>query len=100
MIRTWPLASASLGAWQYSIFGSMMIVAATFIFFCTPETKGRSTEEMTELFADPSHPFHGKQDIDAILGRTPDSVGDKFDIKRVATADSIAYRAGTIKRVT
>lgn len=98
--KVWPLAGAALGAWQYSIFGSMMIVGAVFVLFCVPETKGRSTEEMTELFADPSHPFRAKEDLAAILGRTPESGPDKFDTTRVQTADTLAYRAGVVKRNT
>ncbi|KAI9012262.1 general substrate transporter [Hyaloraphidium curvatum] len=99
--KVWPFAQASLGPWQYSIFGTMMVVGAIFTLTCVPETKGRLTEQMDELFQDPSNPFHPKEDFAAIFGRTPETVeADKFDMKRVGTADSIAYRAGTIKRNT
>lgn len=39
------------------IFGSISILALVFTFFCLPETKDRTLEEIDVIFKDPYNPF-------------------------------------------
>jgi len=47
--KVWPYA-AVMGAWQYAVFGGSTMLALVFVWFFIPETKGRSLEEMDEVF--------------------------------------------------
>ncbi|KAJ3335186.1 Plasma membrane low glucose sensor [Gonapodya sp. JEL0774] len=49
IIKCWPYASG-LGAYQYAIFGCTTLLSHAFVYYCVPETKGKSLEEMDEVF--------------------------------------------------
>ncbi|KAJ3339162.1 hypothetical protein HDU93_008548 [Gonapodya sp. JEL0774] len=51
--KVWPYV-AVMGAWQYTIFGGSTVVAFVFVYFFVPETRGRSLEEMDEVFGAPA----------------------------------------------
>ena len=49
--RTTPYMITSLGYGTYMFFGSLMVLMGFWAFFCIPETKGLTLEEMDSLFA-------------------------------------------------
>ncbi|KAJ3341385.1 Plasma membrane low glucose sensor [Gonapodya sp. JEL0774] len=49
VVKYWPQA-AGLGNWQYAIFGCTTLLSHAFVYFFVPETKGKSLEEMDEVF--------------------------------------------------
>lgn len=51
----------SLGYGTYFFFASMMILMGIWSFFCVPETKGLSLEEMDRLFGVPERA--GREDL-------------------------------------
>ncbi|KXS18310.1 general substrate transporter [Gonapodya prolifera JEL478] len=48
--KAWPYAAVGLGAWQYTIFAGCSMVSLLFVRFFVPETRGKSLEEMDEVF--------------------------------------------------
>jgi len=52
--RTTPYMITSLGYGTYMFFASLMIVMGFWAWFVVPETKGKSLEEMEELFGAPA----------------------------------------------
>ncbi|KXS21772.1 general substrate transporter [Gonapodya prolifera JEL478] len=49
VIKCWPYATR-LGNWQYAILGCTTLLSHAFVYYCVPETKGKSLEEMDEVF--------------------------------------------------
>ncbi|KXS20085.1 general substrate transporter [Gonapodya prolifera JEL478] len=49
VVKFWPYAGG-LGSWQYAIFGVTTLLSHVFVYFFVPETKGKSLEEMDEVF--------------------------------------------------
>ncbi|PNS14668.1 hypothetical protein CAC42_1690 [Sphaceloma murrayae] len=47
-----PLMVKQMGYGTFVFFGLMCVLGAAFVFFVVPETKGRTLEEMDELFGD------------------------------------------------
>lgn len=67
---------AGLGSKVGFIFGSLMIVAIGFIYFCVPECKGKTLEEVNALFANDVPLRHfGKTDGKAFLEAHVNSSG-------------------------
>jgi hypothetical protein len=47
-----PIGLANIGWKYYIFFVCSNLVSAALVFFCYPETKGKSLEQMDELFGD------------------------------------------------
>jgi hypothetical protein len=50
--RSTPYMISDLGYGAYFFFGAILILMGVWAFFCVPETKGVTLEEMDALFAD------------------------------------------------
>lgn len=59
--RSVPYMITNIGFGTYFVFAAFMTVAAPWVFFCVPETKGVSMEDMNRLFGAPD---------DAVVDRT------------------------------
>ncbi|KAI9182916.1 hypothetical protein H9P43_003828 [Blastocladiella emersonii ATCC 22665] len=46
----WPFVSEALGAQQYAIFGCTCLVMTAYVHLQVPETKGKTLEQMDEVF--------------------------------------------------
>lgn len=45
-----PFVQAAIGSRKAIIYGSLSVAGMVFIYFCLPETKDRSLEELDEMF--------------------------------------------------
>ncbi|KAL0930050.1 quinate permease [Colletotrichum truncatum] len=55
MARATPFMITDLGYGTYFMFGGFLIAIGVWSFFCVPETKGVSLEDMDALFSKPTH---------------------------------------------
>ena len=73
VVRTFPEMSDAMGlAGVYALYAACSLAAVVFVFFALPETKGRTLEEISQLFS-PYSPTANKE-------RNSGSGGDKSAI--------------------
>jgi hypothetical protein len=46
-----PLLDNAIGAYTFFIFGGLLLFFTLFTVFFVPETKGRSTDEISQMFS-------------------------------------------------
>jgi hypothetical protein len=73
--RSTPYMISDLGPGAYFFFGAILILMGVWSFFCVPETKGITLEEMDALFAESST----KAVWSRLRGRAPPSSGVRGD---------------------
>lgn len=71
--RSTPYMISDLGYGAYFFFGVILILMGVWSFFCVPETKGVSLEEMDALFAGSAT----KAVWDRLRGRAPNSAAER-----------------------
>ena len=58
VVRTFPEMSHAMGlAAVYALYAACSLVGVVFVFFALPETKGRTLEEISQLFSSPYSPY-------------------------------------------
>ncbi|QRW13631.1 Sugar (and other) transporter [Ceratobasidium sp. AG-Ba] len=73
--RTTPYMITSLGYGTYFFFASLMIVFGAWAYFFIPETKGKTLEDMDEIFGVPNIE-HVRNDGESSIRRTSGGYGD------------------------
>ncbi|KAG8772849.1 hypothetical protein FRC12_002862 [Ceratobasidium sp. 428] len=73
--RTTPYMITSLGYGTYFFFASLMIVFGTWAYFFIPETKGKTLEDMDEIFGVP-HLERIRHDQESSVPRASGGYGD------------------------
>ncbi|KAF5013032.1 hypothetical protein FDECE_926 [Fusarium decemcellulare] len=90
--RATPYMITDLGYGTYFMFGGFVVAMGIWSFFCIPETKGVSLEEMDALFARPTH-----QTVWAQLRGKPLS---PLDLDRASISGSLEKQQGTVVQVS
>ncbi len=68
-----PIAFSEVGYKYYSLFICTNLIGAIVVFFIFPETKGKSLEEIAQIFGD--------EVIVADLVKTQEKIADKHDVE-------------------
>ena len=48
----YPHISKAIGGLSFLIFGAIILLSVIFVYFCVPETKGKTISEVQEYFHD------------------------------------------------
>jgi len=104
VVRTFPEMSDAMGlAGVYALYAACSLAAVVFVFFALPETKGRTLEEISQLFSSPYCPIANKKSNsgsggdksaigaaigDAIPNYSPIPSGDHHQLQVPAAADN------------
>ncbi|KAL2128288.1 hypothetical protein VTI74DRAFT_9389 [Chaetomium olivicolor] len=80
-----PIAMGKIGWRYYIVFDSILAMLIGVIWFLFPETKGRTLEEIAEVFDGKSRRVG---DVEAVLEKAPESVSEQVEHEKV-TAEKV-----------